>query len=73
MTRYNTGRDGCSPFRRIFGKPYEGSICKFGEQGHYKLSGRPSSRVEPRREFGSWSGKQELTDEHVLGTLAGIR
>ena len=73
MTRYNTGRDGCSPFRRIFGKPYDGSICKFGEQVHYKLSGRPSSRVEPRWELGAWVGKMELTDEHLLGTLAGIR
>ena len=26
-----TGRDGCSPFRRIFGKPYDG---KFGKQAH---------------------------------------
>ena len=48
ITRYNTGRDGCSPFRRIFGKSYDGGICKFGEQIHYKLSGHPSSRVEPR-------------------------
>ena len=32
ITRYNTGRDGCSPFRRIYGKTYNGSICKFGEQ-----------------------------------------
>ena len=45
MTRYNTGRDRCSPSRRIFGKPYEGSLCKFGEQVHYKLSGRSSSRT----------------------------
>ena len=49
ITRYNTGRDGCSPFRRIFGKPYDGSISKFGEQVHYKLSGRP------------WVGKMGLT------------
>ena len=73
ITRYNTGRDGCSPFRRIFGKPYNGSICKFGEQVHYKLSGHPSSRVEPRWELGAWVGKTELTDEHLLGTLSGIR
>ena len=53
-------------FRRIFGKPYDGSICKFGEQVHYKLSGRPSSSVEPRRELGAWVGKKELTDEHLL-------
>ena len=73
MTRYITGRDGCSPFRRIFGQPYGGSICKCGEQVHYKMSGRPSSRVEPRWELGAWVGKMELTDEHLLGTLAGIR
>ena len=73
MTRYNTGRDGCSLFMRIFGKPYDGSICKFGEQVHYKLSGRPSSRVEPRWVLGAWVGKVELTDEHQLGTLAGVR
>ena len=73
ITRYNTGRDGCSPFRRIVGKPYNGSICKFGEQVHYKLSGHPSSRVEPRWELGAWVGKTELTDEHLLGTLSGIR
>ena len=73
MTRYNTGRDGCSPFRRIFSKPYDGSICKFGEQIHYKLSGRPSSRVEPRWELGAWVGKMELTDEHLLGTIRSRR
>ena len=73
ITRHNTGRDGCSPYRRIFGKSYDGSICKFGEQVHYKLSGHPSSRVEPRWELGAWVGKTELTDEHLLGTLSGIR
>ena len=73
ITRYNTGRDGCSPYRRIFGKSYDGSICKFGEQVHYKLNGHPSSRVEPRWELGAWVGKTELTDEHLLGTLSGIR
>ena len=73
ITRYTTGRDGCSPFRRIFGKPYNGSICKCGEQVHFKLSGHPSSRVEPRWELGAWVGKTELTDEHLLGTLSGIR
>ena len=68
MARYNSGRDGCSLFRRMFGKPCDGSICKFGEQVHYKLSGRPSSRVEPRWELGAWFGKMELTDEHLLGS-----
>ena len=48
-------------------------MCKFGEQVHYKLSGHPSSRVEPRWELGAWVGKTELTDEHLLGTLSGIR
>ena len=52
MTRYNTGRDRCSPFKRIFGKPCDGSIYKLGERVHYKLSGRPSSRVEPRLDRG---------------------
>ena len=72
ITRDNTGRDGCSPSRRIFGKPYDGSVCKFGEQVHYQLSGRPASRVEQRWEPGACVGKMELTDEHLLGTLAGI-
>ena len=27
-------------FQSIFGKPYDGSICKFGEQVQYKLCGR---------------------------------
>ena len=71
MTRCDTGVF-CSPFGEIFGKPYDGSICKFGEQVHYMLSGRPSSRVEPRWELGAWVGKMELTEEHLLATLAGI-
>ena len=73
ITRYNTGRDGCSLFRRIFGKPYDCSMCKFGEQVQYKLSRHFSSRVEPRWELGAWVDKTELTDEHLLGTLPGIR
>ena len=40
---------------------------------HDKLSGRPSNRVEPRWEMGAWVGKMTLTDDHLLGTLAGIR
>ena len=40
---------------------------------HYTLTGHPSSRVEPRWELGAWVGKTELTDEHLLGTLSGIR
>ena len=62
---WRAGRDVCSPFRRIFGKPYDGSICKFGEQVHCVF------RVVSNR-VGSW-GKMELTDERLLGTLAGIR
>ena len=73
MTRFNSARDGCSPFRRIFGKPYDGSICKFGEQVHYKLSGRLLSSVEPRWELGARVGKMGLTDDHLLGTFARIR
>ena len=42
-------------------------------QVHYKLSGHPSSRFEPRWELGAWVGKTGLTDEHLLGTLSGIR
>ena len=54
-------------FRRIFGKFYNGSTCKFGEQVHYKLSGHPSSRVEPRWELGAGVGKTLLTDDMCSG------
>ena len=57
-------------FQEDLWKSHNGSICKFGEQVHYKLSGHPSSRVEPRWELGAWVGKTELTDEHLLGTLS---
>ena len=62
ITRYNTGRDGCSPSRRIFGKSYDGGICKFGEQVHYKLSGHP---ILAQGRFHSNSHVQ-LTCEPVL-------
>ena len=61
ITRYNTGRDGCSPFRRIFEKPYNDSICKFGEQVHYKLSGHPSSC----KEYNSYYRKLATRTVHI--------
>ena len=39
----------------------------------FKLSGRHSSRVESRRELSASIGKQDLTDEHLLETLVGVR
>ena len=71
ITRFNTGADGLTPYRRLFGKPYAGAICRFGEYVHHKRAGRPSSRVEPRWDLGVWLGKQDSTDEHVLGTPSG--
>ena len=71
ITRYNTGIDGLTPYRRLYGKAYSGSICRFGEWVHHKRAGRPSSRVEARWDLGVWLGKQEATDEHVLGTESG--
>ena len=73
ITRYNTGRDGCSPSGGSLESPTTAASANLCEQVHYKLSGHPSSRVEPRWELGAWVGKTELTDEHLLGTLSGIR
>ena len=56
ITRYNTGKDGCSSFRRIFGKPYNGSICKFGEQVHPKLSGTSLESCRTAMGAGSLGG-----------------
>ena len=53
MARYNTGRDGCSPFRRILGKTSDGSICKFGEQVH--LQAEWSSFEQSRTALGAGS------------------
>ena len=73
MTRYSTGQDGLTPYRRLFGKPYAGLVCRFAEYVHFKLVGRPSSRVEPRWELGVWLGRREENDECVRGTLGGVR
>ena len=44
MTRCNAGRDGC-PFWRIFGRPYDGSICKFGGALQAEWSSSESCRT----------------------------
>ena len=52
ITRYNTGRDGCSPSRRIFGKSYNVGICKF-----WRASALQAEQVIPRvasNRDGSW-------------------
>ena len=64
ITRYNTGRDRCSPFRRIFGKLHNGS----DENLFGTLSGIRNSRTIYRLPKSHCNNKDAL--DRIVGTPA---
>ena len=75
--RFEVGADGITPYHRVRGKPFDHSICEFGE---CVLALNPkegviihSNKFDSRWFDGIFLGMRGLIKEFKIGTPNGIR
>jgi hypothetical protein len=78
LARYNPYLRGSTPYTRLKGAPYLGRVCEFGEKvlvlipgdshGHVVRRGKFENRWEP----GTWFGKAEESDEHLVAVNGSV-
>ena len=67
FTHFQVGHDGLTPWRRLTGRPWNGTVAEFGEQVMGKLAKKkPGSTKKEKR------GKTKLTARSIRGTWLGI-
>ena len=67
--------DGKTPYERLRGRPYQGQVVEFDEVGHFRDPGKAADmpKLDDRWNLGLWLRKSLASDEHYVGTSAGVR
>ena len=67
--------DGKTPYERLRGRPYQGQVAEFAEVVHFRDPGKAADmpKLDDRWNLGLWLGKSLASDEHYVGTSAGVR
>ena len=72
LTRFASGADGQTAFKRQRGKDYVGETACFGEAICHRIPLRTQTKMEPRWEAdGVFLGKLDLSDEVIVGIPKG--
>ena len=67
FTHFQVGHDGLTPWRRMTGRHWNGTVAEFGEQVMGRLAKKqPGSTKKQKR------GKTKLTAQSIRGTYVGI-
>ena len=73
LTRYNVRRDTrMTPYEKIRGQKYRKEILPLGEQLLARRPGASVNRLLQPWVTGLWLGRGTLSDEHLMGTAAGV-
>ena len=56
------------------GRPCQGQVAEFAEVVHFRDPGKAADmpKFDDRRSLGLWLGKSLASDEHYVGTSAGV-
>ena len=75
ITHYQVKSDGKTPYERLRGRPYQGQVAEFAEVVHFRDPGKAADmpKLDDRWSLGLWLGKSLASDEHYVGTSAGVR
>ena len=75
ITLYQVESDGKTPFERLRGRTYQGQVAEFAEVVHFRDPGKAADmpKLDDRWNLGLWLGKSLASDEHYVGTSAGVR
>ena len=71
ITHYQVKSDG----KRLRGRPYQGQVAEFAEAVHFRDPGKAADmpKLDDRWNLGLWLGRSLASDEHHVGTSAGVR
>ena len=66
---------GRPPVRDFVKRPYQGQMAEFAEVVHFRDPGKAADmpKLDDRWNLGLWLGKSLASDEHCVGTSAGVR
>ena len=75
ITHYQVKLDGKTPYERLHGRPYQGQVAEFAEVVHFRESRKAADmpKLDDRWNLGLCLGKSLASDEHYVGTSAGVR
>ena len=75
ITHYQVKSDGRTLKERLRGRPYQGQVAEFAEVVHFRDPGKTLDmpKLDDRWNQGLWQGKSLASDEHYVGTSAGVR
>ena len=75
ITHYQVKSGGKTPYERLRGPPCQGQVAEFAEVVHFRDPGKAADmpKLDERWNLGSWLGKSLASDEHYVGTPAGVR
>ncbi|CAK0820598.1 unnamed protein product, partial [Prorocentrum cordatum] len=75
ITHYQVKVDGKTPYERLRGRPYKGQIAEFGEVVHCRDPQKAADmpKLDDRWRLGVWLGKSLASDEHYVGSAAGVQ
>ena len=75
ITHYQVKSDGKTPYERLRGRPCQGQVAEFAEVVDFRDPGKAADmpKLDDRWNLGLWLGKSLASDEHYVGTSAGVR
>ena len=75
ITHYQVKSDGKNPYERLRGRAYQVQVAEFSEVAHFRDTGKAADtpKLDDRWSVGLWLGKSVASDEHNVGTSAGVR
>ena len=75
ITHYQVKSDGKTLYERLRGRLHQGQVAEFAEVVHFRDLGKAADmpKTDDRRNLGLWLGKNLASDEHNVGTSAGVR
>ena len=73
LNRYNVGKDGLTPYRRLRGKNFRKEVADFGESVWYlKPKSLGKRKLVSRWASGIWLGIRDESNEVLIGTTEGV-
>ena len=72
---YQVKSDGKTSYERLRGRPYQGQVAEFAEVVHFRDPGKAADmpKLDDQWSLALWLGKSLASDEHYVGTSAGVR
>ena len=73
ITHFQIKADGKMPYEQLRNRPCHGKVVEFTETVHHKDLAKDTGKMDDKWDVGVWLGKSTASDEHYIGTSAGVK